>query len=99
MNLAAPPASKCTLSVIFYSIRLTDLLALALCSQGNGELLSSITNNGCFEPGAQFNLWVNAYDPWVNADAATKSYMANYAFTIDPNVSRAGLSWFAARDI
>jgi hypothetical protein len=50
---------------------------------GNGELLSSITNNGCFVPGAQFNLW-------VDADAATKSYMANIAFTIDPNVRRQG---------
>jgi hypothetical protein len=70
---------------LFYSIRPTDLLALALCSQGNGgeEQLSSITNNGCFEPGAQFNLW-------VDADAATKSYMANYAFTIDPTVRRQG---------
>ncbi len=42
-----------------------------------GETLSAITNNGCFEPGSFFNVW-------VNADAATNAYMAPYAITIDP---------------
>jgi hypothetical protein len=51
-----------------------------LCAAWGTALETSFNVAGCFDEGAVFNIW-------VNAKAATHSYMAPYAITIDSSAS------------